>query len=44
MRTIPGISDTLQQVDNLIQTEFIPTIAGGIKKQPLEVFYKKCSS
>ena len=44
MRTTPGISDTLQQVDNSIQTEFIPAITGGMKKQPPEVFYKKSNS
>ena len=30
MRTIPNISKFLQEVNNILQTEFIPAIIGGI--------------
>ena len=29
MRKIPDIFDTMKQVKNLIQTEFIPAVTGG---------------
>ena len=41
IRTILGISRALQQVNNLIQMELIPTITGGIKKQQPDVFHEK---
>lgn len=30
MRTIPNISEFLQDVENILQTEFKPVISGGI--------------
>ena len=36
MRTIPGISELLQKLDVVIDTEFIPSITGGITPSRLE--------
>ena len=36
MRTIPGISHLLQCIDDIILTEFIPAITGGIKVNQTE--------
>ena len=36
MRTIPDISDQLNQLDELITSEFIPVITGGIRCSDIE--------
>ena len=36
MRTIPGITDQLNQLDELITSEFIPAITGGIHCSDIE--------
>ena len=36
MRTIPDISDQLNQLDELITSEFIPAITGGIHFSNIE--------
>ena len=36
MRTIPGISNVLEKIDEIILTDFIPAITGGIKINEIE--------
>ena len=36
MRTIPNISKELKQLDDVVRTEFIPAITGGINSSDLE--------
>ena len=37
MRTIPNISNQLKQLDEIVRTEFIPAISGGINCSDIEI-------
>ena len=36
MRTIPGISEDLKQLDEVVSTKFIPAVTGGIQQNNVE--------